>query len=159
VNGNGLSRFVATEQVLEGPAHQGNRYPARAEPWDCVEPMARWLYEQGMQGVFAFDVAVIEKDDRADYLAIECNPRFNGASYPTAVAKKLGIGHWLARSFKTERRTLADIDLAGLEYDPATGRGIVLVNWGPVLVGKLLILLAGPPEAQDRLARELHARL
>ncbi|MGB5832882.1 MAG: ATP-grasp domain-containing protein [Thiohalocapsa sp.] len=159
VHGNRLSRFLATEQVLEGTAHQGNRYPARAEPWDCVEPMALWLYEQGMQGVFAFDVAVVEKDGRADYLAIECNPRFNGASYPTAIAKKLGIGQWLARSFKTEHRNLAEIDLAGLEYDPATGRGIILVNWGPVLVGKLLILLAGPPQAQEHLARELHARL
>jgi hypothetical protein len=159
VDSEGLSRLAATEQVLEGPAHQGNRFPARAEPWDCVEPMARWLYQQGMQGVFAFDVAVVEQNGGTDYLAIECNPRFNGASYPTAVARKLGIGHWLARVFKTECRTLADIDLTGLEYDSATGQGIVLVNWGPVLVGKLLVLLAGNPEAQSSLALELNARL
>lgn len=155
----GLSRLVATEQVLEGPAHQGNRFPARAEPWNCVEPMARWLYEQGMRGVFAFDVAVVENNGRTDFLAIECNPRYNGASYPTAIAKKLDIGLWLARIFKTEHRSLADIDLSGLEYESATGQGIVLVNWGPVLVGKLLVLLAGPPEVQNRLALELSARL
>jgi len=39
-------------------------------------------------------------------------------------------------------------DLTGLEYDPATGRGVVLANWGPILVGKLLILQAGPPDVQ-----------
>jgi hypothetical protein len=121
--------------------------------------MAQWLYEQGMQGVFAFDVALVERDGRADYLAIECNPRFNGASYPTAVAKKLGIGHWTTRLFKTEYRSLADIDLTGLEYDQAFGQGIVLVNWGPILVGKLSILIAGPPEVQEYLSQELHLRL
>ena len=159
VNGDGLCRLAATEQVLDGPVHQGNRFPARAEPWDCVEPMAQWLYEQGMKGVFAFDVAVIEADGRMEYLAIECNPRFNGASYPTAVAKKLGIGHWLAKTFNTEYRSFADIDLAGLEYDTATGQGIVLVNWGPILVGKLLVLIAGPTDVQERLALELNDRL
>ncbi|MGB5832047.1 MAG: ATP-grasp domain-containing protein [Thiohalocapsa sp.] len=159
VNGNGLTRLAATEQVLEGPAHQGNRFPARAEPWDCVEPMALWLYERGMKGVFAFDVAITEKAGRTQYLAIECNPRFNGSSYPTVVAKRLGIGSWLARSFQTRYRSLSDIDLAGLEYDPATGQGIVLVNWGPVLVGKLLILVAGPPDDQERLILELKTRL
>jgi len=158
-NGNGLSRLAATEQVLDGTAHQGNSYPARAEPWNCVEPMAQWLYQQGMKGVFAFDVAIIEKDGHTDYLAIECNPRYNGASYPTVVAKKLGIAHWLAKAFKTAHRTLADVDLTGLEYDPATSRGVVLVNWGPILVGTLLILLAGPPDVQEHLTRELNARL
>jgi hypothetical protein len=35
----------------------------------------------------------------------------------------------------------------------------ILVNWGPILVGKLLVLLAGPTPVQERLALELQARL
>jgi hypothetical protein len=155
----GLVRLVATEQVLDGFVHQGNRCPAAHSPWDVVEPMARWLYDEGMQGVFAFDVAVVDGENGTEFLAIECNPRYNGASYPTAVAERLGIEHWLARSFKTRHRTLDQLDLDGLEYDPSRGDGVILVNWGPVLVGKLLALLAGPPERQDALAAELEARL
>ena len=159
VTERGLARLAATEQVLDGPVHQGNRYPAGHEPWECVEPMAQWLYKEGIRGVFAFDVAVIDSPSGVDYLAIECNPRFNGASYPTAIAHKLGIEHWLARVFETKHRSLAHVDLTGLEYDPDRGEGVILVNWGPILVGKLLFLLAGPPAAQERLALELGARL
>jgi hypothetical protein len=159
VSADGYDRSDATEQVLDGPVHQGNRYPASHEPWDCVEPMAEWLYKEGIRGVYAFDVAVVEKPDGPEYLAIECNPRFNGASYPTAIAHKLDIPRWLARTFKTGRRSLAGLDLSGLEYDPTTGEGVILVNWGPILVGKLLALLAGSPAVQQRLALELQTRL
>ena len=96
---------------------------------------------------------------RIEYPAIECNPRYNGASYPTAVAQKLNIEQWLARTFKTDRRSLEDVDLSGLEYNPATGEGIIVINWGPILVGKLLCLLAGSGTVQKRLALELQARL
>lgn len=159
VNGQGLVRLAATEQILEGPVHQGNRYPAAHAPWDCVEPMAERLYKEGMRGIFAFDVAVMDRPHGPDYLVIECNPRFNGASYPTAIAGKLGIGQWLGRTFKTDCRSLAYVDLSGLEYDTSSGEGVILVNWGPILVGKLLFLLAGPPETQERLALELQSRL
>jgi hypothetical protein len=156
---NGCSRLAATEQVLEGPVHQGNRHPTEHAPWELVEPMAQWLHREGIRGVFAFDVAVVEKSGGFEYLAIECNPRFNGASYPTAIARKLGIEQWLGRSFKTGHRSLADLDLEGLEYDPASGEGVILVNWGPILVGKVLFLLAGLPAVQERLALELQKRL
>jgi hypothetical protein len=36
---------------------------------------------------------------------------------------------------------------------------VILVNWGPVLEGKLLLLLAGPQGQQQALKRELAARL
>jgi hypothetical protein len=39
------------------------------------------------------------------------------------------------------------------------GNGVVMVNWGPVRVGKLLCMLVGTPEIQQRLARELQTRL
>jgi hypothetical protein len=159
VTAAGLRRLAATEQVLDGFVHQGNRHPVAHEPWECVDPMAEWLFTEGIKGVFAFDVAVIEGDKGIEYQAIECNPRFNGASYPTAVAHKLGVRHWLARSFATRHRSLADLDLIGIEYDARRGDGVVLVNWGPVLVGKLLFLIAGPPHTQERLTLELQKRL
>lgn len=155
----GLRRYAATEQLLEGCVHQGNRFPAKHAPWEVIEPMAQWLYAKGMRGVFAFDLAVIERDGRCDFLAIECNPRFNGASYPTAVAKKLGITRWQARTFCTRHRSLADLDLGGIEYDAASGQGVILINWGPILVGKLLILLAGDEQVQGALIEALSERL
>jgi hypothetical protein len=159
VDGSGLSRLAATEQVLDGFVHQGNRHPASHTPWECVEPMAQWLYREGIRGIFAFDVAVVDKPGGAEFVAIECNPRFNGASYPTMAARKLGLHHWIARTFKTRHRSLADLNLMGLEYDAKRGEGVILINWGPVLVGKLLFLLAGPPASQERLGHELQARL
>ncbi|MEA3275499.1 MAG: ATP-grasp domain-containing protein [Pseudomonadota bacterium] len=159
VDADGLHRLAATEQVLDGFAHQGNRYPASHEPWESIEPMAEWLYREGMRGVFAFDVAVVEQSGGVEYSAIECNPRFNGASYPTGIARKLGLRKWLARTFCTRHRSLADIDLMGIEYSAHKGEGVIMVNWGPVLVGKVLFLLAGSPPVQERLALELQRRL
>jgi hypothetical protein len=158
VNGQ-AARLAASEQILDGFVHQGNQVPARYAPWDHVEPMAEWLVARGMQGIFAFDVAVVRTADGIRFPAIECNPRFNGASYPTLIARKLGITTWRARAFQTTHRDLTDIDLSGIEFDPDRGVGIVLVNWGPVLEGKILVLLAGDPATQGQLERTLAERL
>ncbi len=152
-------RWLTTEQILEGAAHQGNIHPPRCEPWDVVEPMAQWMAEQGFKDVFAFDVAVIDHPEGERYLAIECNPRYNGASYPTAIAMKLGIDEWVACYFKTRHRSLAEINLDGLEYDAETGEGVVIVNWGPILVGKVMVLLAGDRETRQKLEAELVRRI
>ncbi len=159
VVGDRLVRLAATEQILDGFAHQGNRYPSSYEPWDAVEPMARWLKDRGMKGIFAFDVAVVETPDGVRFPAIECNPRFNGASYPTVIAQKLGIAEWTAQSFETRHRRLSDIDLRDIEYNRQTGEGVVIVNWGTLLEGKLVLLLAGSRAYQDALSEELKYRL
>ena len=93
------------------------------------------------------------------FVPIECNPRFNGASYPTLVANKLEVSEWSAITLHTRHRTLHAIDLEGLEFDSKTGQGIVIINWGTILVGKLVVLLAGTREQQDALAVELRKRL
>jgi hypothetical protein len=155
----GVRRHAATVQVLDGFVHQGNRHPAPHAPWDSVEPMAQWLRAEGIRGVFAFDVAVVGDDADPEFLAIECNPRYNGASYPTGIAHKLGIEHWLAKAYHTSHHSLDALDLNGVEYDPTTGTGIILVNWGPILVGKLLVLLAGDQAMQSELEQALLARL
>jgi hypothetical protein len=151
VTDEGVERFAATEQVLDGYAHMGNRYPTEHQPWGVVEPMAEWMYHQGMKGIFAFDVAVVESETSVAYLAIECNPRFNGASYPTGVARKLQLPSWTCENFETKYRSLEQIDLKELEFDARRGTGVIIVNWGTVLIGKLGILLAGTVQQQDEL--------
>ena len=152
-------RLAASEQILDGFAHQGNRVPASHEPWQAVDDMASWLVRNGMKGIFAFDVAVVRTPFGPRYTAIECNPRYNGATYPTLIAQKLGITEWCALTFDTRHRSLATIDLDNIEYDPYTGQGVILVNWGTVLAGKLSLLLAGSLSHQKSLAVELESRL
>jgi hypothetical protein len=159
VIGGRLLRLAATEQILQGCAHQGNRFPSNYEPWDAIEPMAQWLKDRGMKGIFAFDVAVVQTPDGLRFPAIECNPRFNGASYPTVIAQKLDIPEWTARTFKTRHRRLSDIDLDDIEFDMKSGEGLVIVNWGTLLEGKLVLLLAGSVEYQEALVSELKHRL
>jgi hypothetical protein len=159
VTDQGLERYAASEQVLDGFTHIGNRYPASHQPWESVEAMAVRLWERGMRDVFAFDVGVVETPEGTRYRPIECNPRFNGASYPTGVAKKLGADEWLALHCSTSLRDLRDLDLRGLEFNPRIKKGIALVNWGIILAGKLGVLIAGNRAEQTALRHELALRI
>jgi hypothetical protein len=159
VTDQGLQRWAVTEQLLDGFAHKGNRFPSCHAPWGAVDSMAQWLYSHGMQGVFAFDVGVVSDEESIRYMPIECNPRFNGASYPTGVAFKLGVTDWVHEGFKTRYRHLADINLSDLEFDPKTKTGVVLINWSPILAGKLGVLITGSPEKQASLRDALKKRL
>jgi formate-dependent phosphoribosylglycinamide formyltransferase (GAR transformylase) len=159
VTDNHLFRLAATEQILEGCAHQGNQFPARCEPWESIEPMALWLKERGIKGIFAFDVAVVETPEGVRFPAIECNPRFNGASYPTMIAQKLNVPEWSAMTFTTRHRTFSELNITDLEFDKQTGEGLVIVNWGTLLRGKIVFLLAGSAEYRQALANELLHRL
>jgi len=159
VTADGVKRFAATEQILDGFAHSGNRYPSTHQPWETVEPIAEWMAQRGMKDVFAFDVAVVEEGGQTRYLAIECNPRFNGASYPTGIANKLKLKSWSHETFITQYRSLDQLDLRGIEFNPQNDTGVVLVNWGSILVGKIGVLLAGSIEQQNELRAILKQRL
>lgn len=152
-------RLAITEQILDGCAHIGNRYPTLHQPWAAFDPLADWIAEQGMQGIFAFDIAVVEPATGPQYFAIECNPRFNGASYPTGIAEKLALTTWANESFKTHCRSLHQLDLTGLEYNASSGSGVILVNWGSILVGKIGALIAGSPDQQQQIRSQLKQRL
>jgi len=117
------------------------------------------MAQRGMKDVFAFDVAVVEKGEQTRYLAIECNPRFNGASYPTGIANKLKLKSWSHETFMTQYRSLYQLDLSGIEFNPQNDTGVVLVNWGSILVGKIGVLLAGAIEKQHELRAILKQRL
>lgn len=159
VVGDTVIHLAASEQLLDGFAHQGNRFPASHEPWATVDKMAHWLKDHGIKGIFAFDVAVVQTNRGLRFLAIECNPRFNGASYPTMIAQKLDIPEWSAVSLSTQHRNLAKLNIQDIEFDKRTGEGIIIVNWGTALVGKLVALMAGSQQQQEALTVELKARL
>ncbi len=152
-------RLLATEQILEGTVHQGNFHPTPYEPWHIVEPMAEWMAQGGFKDILAFDVAVLQHEPDIEYLAIECNPRYNGASYPTLIALKCGIHEWECSNFTTRHRSLKTLDFRDIEYDQATGEGVIIVNWGPILVGKIMLLIAGDTQTRRRIKLELQQRL
>lgn len=121
--------------------------------------MAQWLWQKGIKGIFAFDVVVVDEPNITRFVPIECNPRFNGASYPAGIACRLQVPEWIAKEFATRHRTLSDLDLSRVELNPENGVGIILVNWGTIFAGKIGIRLVGPPEVQDELEAGLRAPL
>ena len=155
----GVEPLLVSEQILDGCVHGGNRYPASHEPWGPVAPFAEWMEDKGMKGIFAVDVAVVPDGEKTRYVAIECNPRFNGSSYPTLVAKRLGIPAWSSATYTTKLRSLRDLNIQDLAFNPATGQGVILINWGTIQAGKVSVLLAGSEREQTALGQELQSRL
>jgi hypothetical protein len=163
ITDEGAKPYAITEQILQGYVHQGNCYASEYEKsWQYFNPLAEWMYEQGMKGIFAFDVAVVEESqsNQLGFVAIECNPRFNGASYPTAIAKKLNLSQWCSQMTMTKYRSLKQIDLTDIEYSPSTGKGIIIVNWGSILAGKLGIMIAADTiSEQNKFKQQLKERI
>jgi hypothetical protein len=151
-----LERVAATEQVLKGNCHAGNAFPTNYQPWNLTDPIAEKMVENGMKGYFAFDIAVCREAEGIRYYAIECNPRYNGSSYPTNIARKLDAKQWIAKKIDTKFNSFDPIDLGGAEYDPKKGIGAVVVNWGCVSENELGMLLVAPSgEEQMRLEKKL----
>ncbi|MDP2655751.1 MAG: ATP-grasp domain-containing protein [bacterium] len=134
-----LKRTTATEQILDGTSHNGNVFPSGFEAWNVVDPVAESLCADGIKDIFAFDVAMTDNGP----VALECNPRFNGSTYPTVIADKLSIPSWLATNIKLHTDSFEGLSLDGLEYNPNTKSGIIVYNWGCVLNQKLGVLVAG----------------
>ncbi|MCB1870258.1 MAG: ATP-grasp domain-containing protein [Gammaproteobacteria bacterium] len=155
----GVERLLATQHVLTGSTRQSSRFPARCEPWGSVEPIALWLWRKGIRDVFSFDVGVIEEIDGLRFVLIECVPRYNAASYPSKIARRLQIPQWIAKELSGHYDKLSDIDLEGIEYNPEHRSGIVLVNWGTILIGRLGVLFAGTLIQQKQLEAALRERL
>ena len=103
----------------------------------------------------SFDVAVVDAPEGPIYLAIECNPRYNGSSYPTEIAERLQVPSWCSETLHTDYQRLADLTLTDLEFDPKTKTGVVFVNWGTIQAGKVTVLLAGTPAQQADLSQRI----
>lgn len=150
-------RVLISEQVLDGFKHIGNRFPTPYnDAWELTDPIAMKMRDEGMKGYFAFDLAVTNE---GKYIAIECNPRVNAATYPTIIAKRLGIKSWTVKNYETKIRNFIDLHLEDMEYDPSIGSGIIIVNWGCIDDGKLGLLIAGTIEEQNRIENKLKQRI
>jgi len=156
--GGEVSKIAATREILNGYMHYGSSFPVDEPPWEVTDPMADHLASEGLRGIFAFDVARL-RGAGARYQVLECNPRFNGASYPSLIAEKMGIPSWFSEIFTTKKSDLAAIDIAGIEFDPSSGTGIILINWGMILAGKIEIMFAGNQKQQADLRREFIKRI
>lgn len=139
-----LQRVLTTEQILDGCQHNGNRFPACCEPWEITDPLAKFMFDRGMKGYFAFDVAVTN----GGYRVIECNPRYNGASYPTNIALKMGLSQWSAKGLKTRFDSLSCLDLGHLQYNQDKESGVIVFNWGCVKDGKIGVMFVGNTDHQ-----------
>lgn len=134
-----LEKIASTRQILSGFSHNGNVFPSgKDDPWYITDPIAQYLFQEGMLGVFGFDVAVTP----SGYFAIECNPRFNASVYPAVIAKKLDIKKWLATNVTTKESSLNNMQLGAIEYNQRTKKGVVVVNWGAVMCNKIGVLVA-----------------
>ncbi|MEM6518137.1 MAG: ATP-grasp domain-containing protein [Cyanobacteria bacterium P01_C01_bin.70] len=154
-----IEPLLISEQILDGCVHKGNRYPSLHNPWEKVVAFAEWMSDRGMKGIFAVDVAVVPQPTGTHYVAIECNPRFNGSSYPTIVASRLNIPMWSTGTYKTKLRSLKDLNLTDIAYNSADQKGIILINWGTIKSGEISILIAGTEAEQLELETELQKRL
>lgn len=145
-------RVVCSEQIINGCAHAGNKYPTDYSPWEYADRIAEYINCNGMKGYFAFDFGVTQNNE---FVAIECNPRFNGATYPTTVAMKLKIPEWSSRRFETSKKSFDHLNLTDVEYNPHTKVGAIIVNWGFIEEGKLDIMLAGSLDEQEKIKQKL----
>ena len=152
-------RLLVSEQIMSGNAHSGNRVPAGSEPWPVVDALAEWIAGQGMQDIFAFDIAMVNDSGATKFYLLECNPRFNAVSYPTLVAQKIHATCWSTVTLPTAQRDLQSIDFEAIEYDPQRRDGVIVINWGAILHGKLMIMLVGTEERQKVLLDEFKQRV
>lgn len=148
-----------TEQILDGNSHNGNISPTfhAKVVQHAVLTLAQAVHHDGMKGVFAFDVAVTPK---GEVLPIECNPRWNGASYNSKVAEKLGLNEWQSINVTFRASTLhgTSLTLANLAFEQKTKEGIIVINWGCVGGNKLGLLVAGNQKTRKDYLDEFRCR-
>ena len=134
-------RGPITRQILTGNSHDGNIHPSGANEsrvWSVTDPLAEYAVREGIEEVWAYDVAWLPD---GSFLVIECNPRFNGCTYYSEVARRLDLVAWEARNVQFLPGSFEGIDLGELEY--RRGQGIIVVNWGCVTEQKLGLFIAG----------------
>lgn len=161
VIGGQLHHGPLTKQKLDGNAHNGNVFPSGIE-LDMVQPhtdkLAHEMFESGMEGTWAFDVAVHTR--QAQTWAIEANPRWNGASYYSKPAERLKARAWEGQYVRTKHDNFDFMfrDPSSWEYSPDRLNGIVLINWATISSGKLGLLIIGDDDQRQTLLETFKSR-
>jgi hypothetical protein len=155
----GSEHLATTDQILDGFCHSGSRYPSSFDPRSMTDAVAAGLVEAGLGDVFALDVAAVPHEGGTNFLLLEANPRFNASTYATLAARRIGAQRWVAISVPTRFRHLEPVldMLDDALYTPECGAGILIVNWGTVLTGQLLVLVIGNPDDEVTLRERLTA--
>jgi|GEM_PF-319117 len=151
--------LLISDQIVSANAHIGNRYPARYENKTFLSELAQFAADEGMEDIFAFDVAVSDGPNGMIYNLLECNPRFTAATYPTLVAKKLNIQYWTSLIIQVQFKNFDQFDISDLEYKSKTQQGLILICWGSIEYGRLMVMVVGTPEQQLTLMNQLRQRL
>ncbi len=154
-----LHRGPITHQILEGNTHSGNYFPIKFDPetiYQVTDNLGVWMATIGLRGIFAFDVAVTPT---GEVLPIECNPRCNGATYYSSVAKRFGVEAWESRNIDFPKQTFEGFSLGELAFNRKSNEGIIIVNWGCVGDGKVGVFVAGSPQVRQNYLVELKHRL
>ena len=126
--------------------------------WDLSDKIAAHMAKMGIKSFFAFDVAVsAAKHGKLELHWIECNPRFNGSTYPTLLSQKLGVENWFSRKFHLEK-SFTSFDFGPVEYSPRKKEGIVIVNWGPDDIGVMIVAptRAGQKKFEEKMLNIIH---
>lgn len=150
-----LQLGVVVQQVRTRDGSRQYRFPVSEA--DCItrvtDRLATWALEQGMKGVWSYEVAVTQD---GMVLPLECRPRWSEVSYPARVAARLGALEWETQSFSSitlgpERAFL----LGELTYRPRMNEGVIIYNWSTLHSGRLDVLIVGSDEARAWYRREL----
>lgn len=152
------THLLISDLLAANNAHIGNATPSKHAGATFLDGFAQYAVDQGLKGVFGFDVAASRTGPAGSLFALECNPRFNASTYPAVTARRLGIANWRSEIIKTRHRRLKDLNLADLEFNRASGCGIVVVGWGTIDYGRIMIQALGSPQQQAEFLAEVKRR-
>lgn len=155
-----IENFVTVKQTIENNCAVGHHAPHGLEIETNYMILAQQLYQDGMKGYFGFDVGIKKAADGShQQILMECNPRFTSATYPALIAEKLGVRTWQTKRYQTPHRSLQQFDLASVTFDSKTKRGVILLDWGMLLLGEPLFMLIGDLDDQLYFDQQLQAIL
>ncbi len=121
--------------------------------------IAHTAVTNGLRDWFSFDVM----EHNGKFYLLECNPRYTGAAYPFIALTKL-LGHkkalkvfWAHKTYPSSFKSINQLDLGELEYNPKKEEGWVAINPGPLSVGdgKISLLWTGPEEKYKKAEDDL----
>ena len=150
------ARGPITRQILDGFSHNGNIFPAGVDEeavWRVTDPLAEYAVKEGLEEVWAYDVGYLPD---GSVQVVECNPRANGCTYFSEVARKLNVHAWEARNVKFLPGSFEGCELGDLAF--RDGRGIVIVNWGFVTDQKLGLFIAGTEADREAYRQAFHRK-